>query len=480
MNFKLPVTLLSAAFIFTGCGSTPPKLSPLPVVNQLALPEVPQNENLSRNIEIRKLATDRDVLFENVITRTNFKIKPNSKVVISVPVEQQKQAQKQTLDDSLSKRWLSSKNGDQMAQQALNERNALNKTPDETFKTAEYFNKAEQEIEKSLLRKNFTVLDRSKFEAELRDRRAKDSGSSTSTAKDAEIKNLEEKLAAQRITNAEYITGLQNIETKYDIFSQESTRKAGVNELVDISELIRAAQQGTIQADYILQVNSFDLGPISDRQLFVSDHTQISNLINQYPGLDEALEDAGVATITQPGYFGYLNAKLIEVKTGSIVWVGEHRVDSSNVTDIKIGLNISRQVSNDADIAMIIAKYNDAVEKKRVEAINIGRSTQYEGLDSSVQMSRLASYNQAIRELNEMISTPPELPTWQYSYNIASPSVKPSFPSFFDLKNMEKDSFSSKSANSQFLRLKQRMVKHQTDIAKIVSKELIATIPAAE
>lgn len=466
------------------CGSTPPKLQTIPQVNMVQVPDIPANEDLSTNIRINKSETSSELLSDNVISRKNFVVKSNARVVISVPVEQQRKEAKRELDKKIrtSTTW---NNRQEQGQKDLQTSDNLAQKSDDSFNTAEfstaeYFNKAEQQIEKSLLGKNFMVMDRSKFEAELRDRREESRGNNDSEAKKAEIRNIEELRDSKQITRDQYVEKLQDIESKYDIISQSNTREVGDNELVDISELIRAAQEGKNQADYILQVNSFDIGPISDRQLALSEQSQINNLALEHPQLIDAMYDAGYAVITQPGYFGYLNAKLIDVQTGAIVWVGEHRVQSENVTNIDIQLTMSREVSNEKEVSDAISSHNKSLTKQKNLVTQIGASTQQQGLSSDVQQQRLNEYNTQLAVLNKMLQAKVEIPQWQYRYNISQPNVQPNFPSYFEMQKLQKSSNDSQRAYNEYLRIKDRMGRHQSEIAKKVSKELISTIPASE
>jgi len=476
---KLFFTLLPTIILIYGCSSKPPKIEATPAVSLMNAPQAPANENLSASFKIYKTPTSVEELQENVISRKNFRVKDNAKVVISVPVEQQRQEQKRALDNKIRQSGYGSGNKTQ-TQKDLEKSSQLDQGGDTTFSTAEYFNKAEQQIEKSLLRKNFIVMDRSKFEAKLRDRREKDRGSSDSEARQSEINNIEELSLAKRITSKEKTKMLQEMENKYGTRSKSGGREAGVNELVDISELIRAAQEGKNQADYILQVNSFDIGPISDRQLYISEQPKIQPLLLEHPALIDAMDTVGAATIVQPGYFGYLNAKLIDVKTGSIVWVGEHRVESENVTDINVSLTMSRQVDNESQVQGAVKSYNYSLNQQERATKQAGASTQVQGLDNDVQMQRVTHYNKMLANFKRLLSLQPQLPEWHYTFNVAQPVIKPSFPSEFTLRNLERESNKSQQKHSQYLRVKDRMGRHQTNLAKLVSKELIATIPVMD
>jgi len=471
--------LLPLSLIAVSCGLTAPNLEQAPESLVVNAPQKPKNEDLSTIFTILKTDTSQEDLSENVISKKGFVVQENARVVISVPIELQKKERNRELQDKIRR---SSHSGNQAQKDRdLAESESLKMSQaDVAFSTAEYFNKAEQEIEKSLLRKSFTVMDRSKFEAELRDRREKKIDKNSSMALDAEISRLRKKNKSGSISDQDLISEIEAAENRYTMDSSGSSRAAGDNELVDISELIRAAQEGKNQADYILQVNSFDIDPISDRQLYIAEQDEVQTLFTEHPGLIDAMHEKDIATITQPGFFGYLNAKLIDVKTGAIVWVGEHRVESQNVTDIRVKMTMSRQISNDKDIKRLVNNYNTNVKKEQANLSYLSGLAHDQNIDKSEQASRITTYNNSLSQYQQLISNVPELPEWQYSYSVSEPSISPNFPSEFELKQIQKTSQDSQKNYNSFLRLKERLGKHQSKIAKMVSRELIATIPAAD
>lgn len=473
------IKILPLSLILMSCGLTPPKLDQMPETVAMKAPIKPVSQNLSTDITIKKTPTLQEVLDENVISKKGFAVKADARVVISVPIDLQRKEQNRDLQDKIRKSGWSGRQ-EQNDRDIADSKALTHSQDDVAFSTAEYFNKAEQEIEKSLLRKSFTVMDRSKFEAELRDRREKKSDKNTSKALTAEISRLRKQNKSGLISDKDLIAEIEAAENRYSEDSSGNTREAGDNELVDISELIRAAQEGQNQADYILQVNSFDIDPISDRQLYISEQEKIAAHFIEHQGLLDEMYEQNVATITQPGFFGYLNAKLIDVKTGAIVWVGEHRVESQNVIDIRVKMTMSRQAANEAKIKGFVQGYNNRVKRKQDEINRLYLYAHNKSITKKEQKQRVLAYNTAMKDYKELIKQQPEVPNWEYSYNVSQPSISPDFPSEFELKKIQKTSNLSQKNYNQFLRLKERLGNHQSKIAKLVSKELIATIPAAE
>ncbi len=453
MKFLRKLPCIAVILLLASCAPPNIPLQPLPTLKKAVAPAPPAIEKKNVHISYPKKGIDSTALEENTTVKGGFKVPLNSRVVISVPVEQQE---------------VNSRSKEDTPENA-----------DNLFQTAENFSQAEQEIEKSLLRKGFTVLDRSKFEAELRNRRTEDRWVKTTKAKEEEIKALEEQRDAKRITREEYVEKLQDVESKYTVFEKNGTRAAGDRELVDIGELIRAAERGNVQADFILQVNRFEVGQISDKRVYLPDNKLMKGIIDSDLKILKTLEAENKTTITKPGYFGYLNAKLIEVKTGSIVWVGEHRVESSDATDIFVDLSINKVPSNVAAVNKVASDYNrklaELVDRAKKEARTVG----YVNYDIKVRNSAKVRYDAIFNELSSMSPYNLTYPQWQYVYEISAPKVSPAFPSANELRDRRRDAEKTGNYNS-FLALKDYAIEHQNGLAKTVSKQLISTIPATE
>lgn len=475
------ITVAIFASMLGGCASPPPKIATIPDIPTALPPTAPANENLSARLLYPSLPIDEVELEDNVTSRSNFKVGSDASVVISVPIEQQLKGQRRDLQNNIRGRSNYTTNQD-IGQRDLNELDRLQQEEidsDVSFRTAEYFNMAEQEIEKSLLRKNFRVLDRSKFEAKLRKQRTKTRDDNFSIAKNEEIKSLQEERDAKRITRDAFVEKLRDLESKYDVIQQSDNRQAGDNELVDISELIRAAQSAGVKAEYILQVNTFKIDAISDRYLDLVEMRKIEDLILKHPGLGDAMSEKGISSIVQPGYYGYLNAKLIHVESGEIVWVGEHRVDSTNVTDIRVDLKMSRQIVNEKQIDKAVTDHNAKIRHSTAQAHTIGQSTQIQGLDQAALEQRLASYRRELANLENLRNKGPVIPPWHYSYHVANPLIQPRFPSSFEINQLKRQSLKSQADQNRYIEVRDQLDRHHSELAKMVSKQLIQTIPSA-
>lgn len=472
---KLLLSVIPLSLCISSCGLTPPTLETPQEMPLIEIPTKPKNIDLSTSFTIYKKETDADLLFENVTVKKGFQVKENKTVVISIPVDSQNKQRQQEIMDKLSNNYGTNKKKSAMQIEQIEKLN--DKADIDQFSTAAYFNKAEQGIEKSLLKIGFTVMDRSKFEAELRDRREqKGKSNDNSRALNSEIKRLDKQRENGLITDEKHTSLIHEAENKYSNDSSGNSRKAGKKELVDISELIRAAQEGKSKADYILQVNSFEIKPIDDSEIFLAKQDEIKALYTEHPELKRENKEKGFSTIVQPGYFAYLNAKLIEVESGNIVWVGEHRVESENVLNIDVEMSMARQVNNEQEVKSYASKYNKKIKKQRAELSNLLRLANNLDIDEDQQKRRIYAYNNALEQYKRLISSPTELPEWQFEYSVSEPSIDPQFPSAYSLMQLKRESNSSQEKHNKFIRLNNRVAKHKSALAKLVSQELINTI----
>lgn len=326
----MSATVLAVATL-AACSSSP-KLAP-----ELAMPQLPAEQR--EVIDVRLEFRSKQNLSDNVVQLPSHSVKRGSSVVINVPA-------------------------------SLIEAGASKGEKGQDFKTKDFFNEAEQQIEKVFIGNNFRVISRSKFEAKLRDLRdaARCDLSSyrclhDQVAPEARpiLEDLKAKFDAGKITAVEYSTQIGLFKEKMQTASAGRTRSEDQRELTDISEVIRAAQSGDIQADYILQINVFDT---KKRVRAVADlrrETKVRTFISGYPSLQAALETGGKHEVACAIVGTELNAKLIHVKTGEIVWIGSHELNefSSGVQSIGVELGQRTYVANANDIRNFVVSQNE-------------------------------------------------------------------------------------------------------------------------
>jgi hypothetical protein len=457
------------AFTAASCSTPPPQVDPIPPVSLLAERAPPESQDLTTVITIARTKLDEKQLQEGVQPKPGFVCPANPRLVISVPVEEQQREERR--EDT------------QVAEGGL----ALSSFD---FKTTGYFNNAEQQIKKSLLQKSFNLQDRAKFEAKLREQRSKRVVEVDSQPKQAEIEAANQRKDSGELTIDQWAEELKKIEKKYAQDAGAGRRPGQPKELVDISELIRATEEGEIQSDFILQVNTFRTQQLSDRRISLVDRPELIDLFKRHAGLRDAMVAKGVARITHPGFYGLLNAELIEVKSGYTVWVGAHRVDSERVVEFRIVVPIVKRVENASEIAAARAEYNRMLTRQR-NACEVARAAIDDAVSADLGEAeieqRVVGYRQQVDELVKAMSIGPPAQVdapWRYVYEFGKITTIPEFPTDevrISLQQEYRDATSvaeKRRVEQRALQVNEFMTAHFSELAKLVAKELIDTIPS--
>lgn len=301
----------------------------------LVMPRVPAPT--TDLMQVNVLVSDTSDLAEGVTQHPTHKFAPNSSVVINVPEE-------------------------------LFEHRSSSQAGKQEFKTAAFFNAAEQQIERELIRNGFHVLSRSKFEAKLRSLRDEaqclddiDRCRELNTTPEEKVmlRALKERFEAG---NMPYETYLQRTNEVYENSKKGSVgqkREGNEKELTDISEVIRAAESGETRADYVLQINIFE----TDQKKNITENLLHIDSVRAYlrdnPGIAREFNN-GNNLVTCETIQSHLNAKLVHVKTGEIAWIGEHSLNeySAGVQSVGFEFGKKRYVSNGKKIQRFIRRNN--------------------------------------------------------------------------------------------------------------------------
>lgn len=388
----------------------------------LEVPQAPAPISIPLSIQIPRQETL--VNPKNSVMRQGSVIKSGSSVVISVPASIYQQIRKSSDGETPNKLW---------------------------FRTDGYFNVLEQYIERGLILVGFNVKDRSKFEAKLRDLR--DSGDvirSSDSSYSIALSDLKKKLDAGKLTSEEFVEQSKQLRDKLlDPYKGSYNRE----EMTDISEVIRAAQDGDVMADYVLQVNEGAVEHYSGEPLQLGVRPEVQKVIRENPRLriGSAGENNTIpATLEQPWAQARFNAKLIDVKTGIIDWTGEYSIDSLAVLNdgVQIIIGIRKRPSNAKSIIGGIESYNNQLrsayqkvidEKRKLDSAyyEAMRSVTYEGsrmYGENIQVRRRREVEQAenlyLHQLSEYKRIaqyqPPEMKMdWIYDYDVDDPVVIP-------------------------------------------------------
>jgi hypothetical protein len=326
---------------------TAPSVEAPAALQKMPMPAKPNTDPVQLKLVLQQ--THPQVGADNSVLRRGVTVDEDASVVISVPKK----------DDSRTE--------------------AAEENGKTSFRTAENFDILEQFVEKGLLMSGFHVKDRSKFEAKLRDLRdtdAKHWWGRTSVDSDlGQLKGeLDKQLTAGSISMDEYTEQL--VGAREQLSDKRYGKNRDKNEVSDISELIRAAQDGEVQADYILQVNNMwvDFIP-SARQVNIKQFDETSKFLAENPGLQVSgteRKDALPANIEQRWMMAAFNGKLINVKTGSIDWIGEYSIDSLSVLEagIQVMIDARKQTVNDEVIQKEIDAFNASLRRAHDELQN--------------------------------------------------------------------------------------------------------------
>lgn len=340
-----------------------------------------------------------------------------------------------------------------------------------------YFDLSEQMVEKALIRGGFNVIDRSKLEAKLRNRRDKSTsnvGSSTYTdAKKAAIAVLDEERDLGLLTQAEYEKKLAEVQRRYASHGLGSKRTE--DEMVDISEVIRASEDGAVQVQYLLQINEFRVLPREDRPLPVlSDPTpELKRLLKDNPGLSRKLDKE----VFIPWFTASCNAKLISISTGSIVWLGNLEISSQDV--VPGGFDVVYEVDQSVRLSRGAREFDS-----QAEALWHDLRESYERLDTVIdrgmrsvrgkprdvedslerQKKDLRRQERRYRDLlaafNDLMRQRPDSETiWVYDYKVRR-SVRPDYVLTEDSSRQDRE----------------RAEQHRADLARVAADTLIGSI----
>jgi len=447
------LSLALSASLITGCAvsytptSTIAKVaSDLPSVTRAASRQAPKAKSdvLSIHIPYEKSVPDEGNYVSRVIQIESL----YPSVILNIPSEISKRRGDMSIEQQ---KIVQQKNYEEWTEEE--KRASKNK-----YSTASYFNQNEQEIEKAMIRKGFNVLDRAKFEAKLRDLRDNNSDKvrDKKSAGYYTLKKMYDKqLEDGELDNIEYMEKISSLEAESKASTSGKKRKE--NEMIDISEIIRAAQgsgdgkgPNNAKADFLLQINNIDVQDSFDHplELYAFDETKV--YLKKHPGLNLG-DSAGQLprSIPRPWYKAFFNAKLIDIKTGQIVWIGEHIAESNsaNKDGIRIDFNIERYVSNQNEVNMAIRNYNSELQDKSTRLSNLNttlnrlykQETQAKefadenqknyylrNLNNSISQTE-KEYRALMRDLIDMDKNKPSnvYAEWEYAYHVSEPIVQP-------------------------------------------------------
>jgi len=462
----------------TGCTTPLPKLDPLPELALQSHIVPPDVVNLTQTIVVGRTSSDKNTLLENITVRNNLAIPENSRVVISMPPK--------TLQQAINKPE-TLKRGRALVVQAVKGNDAQESKATEM---GSYLDIVEQQIEKSLLEKNLIVIDRSKFTVALQQQchqavSDKDRFRETmAMIKEAAMHQLSSGL----INQDQFLSELTHYIEKYAGVADRCCASETVDVSMKISELICAAQSQYARADYILEVNEFETTSLQDEMILLSDMAEMQSLIAADDQLRKELDHENYNTVVKPGYVGHLRAKLIEVTTGAIVWLGEHKIESQNVLNkgFTIEVPIRKEVANLGQLNRRIDDYNQELERlsQRLE------NSRAQALDSKaknktreVHVNEYNNHRQLLlAKMDKGLAQSLLDADWQFTYHVGQPHSYPWLPNQKEMDDIEyalqgATGFEHRRLLQKHQQARLLLNNHLSELTKLVTKELMNTIP---
>jgi len=462
----------------TGCATSLPKLDPVPELEFHPHMVPPDPVDLTQTIVVGRTNSDKNTLLDNIMVRNNLAIPEDSRVVINMPYKVQPQVtnKPQTL-----------KRGRALVVQAIKGDAAQDSNATEID---HYFDIVEQQIEKSLLEKNLTVIDRAKFSVALQQQCHQAVWQQDRFRETMAIikEGAMHQLTVGLINQDQFLTELTHYMENYAGAGSRCCVSESIDASMGIPELICAAQSQYVRVDYILEVNEFETTSLQDEMIFLNDVAEIKILIAADDQLEKELERENYNTVVKPGYVGHLRAKLIEVATGAIVWLGEHQVESQNVLrqGFTIEVPIRKEVANIGQLNQRVNDYNQELEQlnKRL------KNSRAQALDRKeknktrqVYANEYNNHRQLLLEkMDKGLAQSLLDADWQFKYHVGQPHSYPWLPNQKEMDDMEYALQEAKGFERRRLLQKQQQARwslnnHLSALAKLVTKELMKTIP---
>lgn len=247
--------------------------------------------------------------------------------------------------------------------------------------TTAFVSDTERQMEKELIKKGFRVINRARLEAklrEMRDSRDDCKGSWLNISADCLNQLPREAQDLMTFYNAEHKAGrLDDVEfqkktgelrDKHQYSSAGKKREA--NEMTDVSEVIRAAKDGEVGADYIMLVNGFTFGP-QKREINLLSYGAVAEFVRKDPKIEPLVKEKQFIRCYQGAVS--LDASLIHVKSGEVVWIGEHVATedmlASDAGGLAFSLVFEDRVVNVPEVASFV-QMNNTEQARKIRGAN--------------------------------------------------------------------------------------------------------------
>lgn len=361
----------------------------------------------------------------------------------------------------------------------------------------------ERRIEKALIELDFSVLDRLKFEAQMRDARAavtRHGFYDEDPAFAAASNKLKKKLDTNEITEGQYMEDMNRLRA---VASPRGSQQR--EEIWDPAELVRATQgKGEVKSDYLLQIDRFASASGGGRY-FSLETLAIANQIQQQladprfraigrgawsnnkPFAPNTTFNFLPTKIPMPWYTSDCSAKMIDLRSGDVVWVGQHTSTSQDAVDLQLSFTVSVELSEQSKrIVGEVTTYNDQLDRVRLQCLNARNGVLAANEAAARNLpdidlnffairrtweARVAAANNAYKSSLEQlraIEKPNNGPVdWTYSYQVSGWKLEP------DLSHRDQDERESEVETRE---RRDRISKHLELLSRSAARTLLGTI----
>jgi hypothetical protein len=218
----------------------------------------------------------------------------------------------------------------------------------------------------------------------------------------------------------------------------------------DMARVLAAAQSVPSPADYLFQVERFVVERSDDRSLRIGNRPETRAHVEANPGLSVGEGPGQVPREVPSGWYRTeISARLLDVGTGSIVWLGSHDLESpvAEPDGLEVRIATERVVADVGRINAALATWNDSATALAAAATAVradlrevyaegSRSREFDSDEAALAWQRQTvadadrlnrRYRDLVEALSDLTSTPPSeyREPWTFSYVVGRAVVDP-------------------------------------------------------
>lgn len=309
----------------------------------------------------------------------------------------------------------------------------------------------EQEIEKELIRNGFIALSKDNMPL------ITDSSSAVKIDdKQVKLKFLKQRLAKGEIDIDSFVKEHKRLMNSENDIGSEAEGMSYFKE----SNLDRQVVRKLANVDYVLKISEFNTNNKTPFEINLRKYPQVKEFLNRNPQVKQEFEKSEIMQCTE--YTAILNAKLIELSTGRIVWIGRQELSSQVIDEnqLQISMSATKSVTN-SDMVEKYVNQKNTKEERYERSDSVAKSTSLFGSGTRL-IEKVKEYVPEQTKVEEGEAKPVEeeiitsMPDWEYKTQLIQPHI---------IKGVCEYSDNDFAAKKQIKRL-----------TRAVTKELIKTI----